>query len=160
VNKTNYVPSSLLYRLTDENPSDEHDVNFSVFVDIAMLQHDIKQNLESILNTRLAIFTLPEKTELSRSILSYGINDFTQISFMQQHAQIQLCRYIEDTISYFEPRLKNIRVTQRDVIQDSNRNLCLLIKADIYLKPYSKPTMFETNLDIISQLVDVAEELS
>lgn len=157
----NQVPSPLLTRLIDDNPDSEHDTQFSPLIPVDALQQDIKQNLEAILNTRVNVFQLPDnQTELSQSILAYGLPDFSTLTIAGQQHQEELCQTIENVITQFEPRLQKVSVTELEQDNDSTRTLRLQIRAEINLKPNPKPTMFETNLDIVTHTIDVEEELS
>ncbi len=155
------IPSPLLHRLIDEQADVVHDTNVSLFIDVDALKHDIKQHLESILNTRLALLS-PQKTsnKINYSVLTYGIADFTQPHYNVTAQQHVLCRHIERAITHFEPRLQKIVITLSDNMNNASRQLQLRIAGELNLKPNSKAAIFETSLDIVNHSFDIHEDLT
>jgi type VI secretion system protein ImpF len=144
------IASPLLHRLTDDKPGERavHDTNR--YVDYTQLHQDIKQNLESLLNTRLGYFdVLKQESQLSRSLLSYGIADFSgQYDSIKKH-QLDLCQQIQETILHFEPRLQQVTVSLVDNDDALTRRFSFRIAGNIHLKPTPVQAVFEFDLDIV-----------
>lgn len=144
------INSPLLYRLTDDEPALAHSKDQGRYIDFDTLHADVKSNLEHILNTRLGYFgDLKPFNELNKSILNYGMADFSQqYASVKQHQQ-ELCQLIQDTIAHFEPRLQNVKVTLLSSDVDVQRSFLVRIFAEINIKPEPQQAVFESNLDIV-----------
>jgi type VI secretion system protein ImpF len=72
----------------------------------------IARDLYVLLNTRREEFLVPPEFEqTATSIVNFGIPDFTKCGNLRSTAdQMRLCRWIEEAIRIFEPRLRNIAV--------------------------------------------------
>ena len=71
----------------------------------------VARDLEALLNTRAV---LPEDLfnaypECSRSIVSYGMKDFAELSLSSPSDRALICACIEKTINCHEPRLRNVK---------------------------------------------------
>jgi type VI secretion system protein ImpF len=71
----------------------------------------VARDLEALLNTRAV---LPEDflaayPECSRSIVSYGMKDFAELSLSSPSDRALICSCIETTIACHEPRLRNVK---------------------------------------------------
>ena len=82
------------------------------------IEDSITRNLEMLLNTRREEFLVPPEFEqTAASIVNFGVPDLTQCGSLHSGLeQAKLCRWIEDAIRTFEPRLRNVvvRVVDRD----------------------------------------------
>ncbi len=79
------------------------------------LLKSIVQNIECILQTRCFFIPPPPSlTELKTSLITYGIQDFSNYSLLSEHDLIKACVFLEKAISSFEPRLKNVHVTLKN----------------------------------------------
>lgn len=73
----------------------------------------VARDLEALLNTRAV---LPEELlkaypECSRSIVSYGMKDFAELSLSSPSDRALICACIEKTISHHEPRLRKVKAS-------------------------------------------------
>ena len=73
----------------------------------------VARDLEVLLNTRAV---LPEDLlkaypECSRSIVSYGMKDFAELSLSSPSDRALICACIEKTISNHEPRLRKVKAS-------------------------------------------------
>jgi type VI secretion system lysozyme-like protein len=82
------------------------------------IEDSITRNLEMLLNTRREEFLVPPEFEQTvASIVNFGVPDLTKCGSLRGGAeQAKLCRWIEEAIRIFEPRLCNVvvRVADRD----------------------------------------------
>jgi type VI secretion system protein ImpF len=76
----------------------------------------ITRDLNVLLNTRREEFLVPPEFEqTATSIFNFGIPDFTKCGSLRSAAeQARLCKWIEEAIRTFEPRLRNISVRVLD----------------------------------------------
>lgn len=70
----------------------------------------VARDLEALLNTRMV---LPEGLlkgypECSNSLVSYGMNDFADLSLSSPSDRATICACIESTIARHEPRLRKV----------------------------------------------------
>lgn len=147
---TAQISSPLLQRLTDLAPGEVHQNDNARYINYQTLRQDIRQHLEQILNTRLNFFdTFSEDNACSRSILTYGISDFSGQYYSIKKHQHVLCQQIERTLSHFEPRLQQISVQLIDHDDVLNRQFRFRINGVVHLKPEPVQTTFESDLDIV-----------
>ena len=147
--KANKISSSLLYRLTDESTEPSTGSQTGFYIDFNALQVDIKNNLENVLNSRPFYFGSYQGKEIKKSILNYGIPDFSQQHYHLKKYQQELCQVIKDSITHFEPRLQKLSVNLVDGENKNTRNLTIRIVGTIVIKADAQQAVFESNLDVV-----------
>jgi type VI secretion system lysozyme-like protein len=100
------VVGSILDRLAPEE--DEHGARRST----ETIEDSILRDLEMLLNTRREEFLIPPEFEqTATSIVNFGVPDLAKCGSLRSgREQAKLCRWIEDAIRTFEPRLCNVAV--------------------------------------------------
>lgn len=80
------------------------------------IENSIIRDLEMLLNTRREEFLIPpEFSQTATSIVNFGIPDLAKCGSLRfGPEQTKLCRWIEDAIRTFEPRLGNVMVRVAD----------------------------------------------
>lgn len=80
------------------------------------IEESILRDLEMLLNTRREEFLIPAEFEqTATSIVNFGIPDLSKCGSLRLGPeQAKLCRWIEDAIRIFEPRLCNVAVRVQD----------------------------------------------
>ncbi|MBZ5653773.1 MAG: type VI secretion system baseplate subunit TssE [Acidobacteriia bacterium] len=76
------------------------------------VEASIARDLEMLLNTRREEFLVPPEFEqTATSIVNFGVPDLTKCGSLRTGPeQAKLCRWIEEAIRNFEPRLRNVAV--------------------------------------------------
>ncbi len=76
------------------------------------IEESIARDLEMLLNTRREEFLVPPEFEqTATSIVNFGIPDLAKCGNLRLGVeQTKLCRWIEEAIRIFEPRLRNVSV--------------------------------------------------
>jgi type VI secretion system protein ImpF len=76
------------------------------------LKRSVSRDIEALLNTRRELLEElpPEFQEVSNSVLTYGLPDFTSLSLNSHKDRKSIQREIETTLGLFEPRLRAIKV--------------------------------------------------
>lgn len=71
----------------------------------------VARDLEALLNTRMVLpqGLLDGYPECSKSIVSYGMNDFADLSLSSPADRAYICGCIESTIACHEPRLRDVK---------------------------------------------------
>lgn len=73
----------------------------------------VARDLEALLNTRAVLpqAWLEAYPECSRSIVSYGMQDFAALSLSSPADRASICECIEKTIACHEPRLRHVKAS-------------------------------------------------
>jgi type VI secretion system protein ImpF len=81
-----------------------------------IIEDSIRRDVEMLLNTRREEFLVPPEFEqTAASIVNFGIPDFSKLGNLGLAVeQARLCHWIEEAISNFEPRLRDISVRVAD----------------------------------------------
>lgn len=115
------------------------------------LYEQIKENLQQLLNSRSLCLSWPEHlTELNQSVVNYGITDFMHSRYGSKAMRNELCDRIKQIINYFEPRLKQVKISLIDNNFELERALKLRIDAMIEISPSPVSASFETYFDVSS----------
>ncbi|SRR6266852_1546089 len=149
------VPS-LLERLVDHHPEVSREPTGELFYDIRQMKVTLAHDLEELLNTRREAFDeLPgEFVEVNKSLLVYGLPDFTSFNLLDPTDCSRIKRLIEVAITRFESRLERVRVS----MQEPNRNdrtLRFKIEAMLRIEPSREPVAFDTVLQLATQAYSV-----
>lgn len=138
---------SLLDRLVDEEPSNTHESVHSRSVTVKQIEASLVRDLEFLLNTRRKITHVPPAyPEVSRSVFTYGIADFTAENPESLSVKRRLRQEIEQTIMRFEPRLKNLSVRLDQSLKD-RRSFYFRITGILTVEPLNEAVAFDTYFD-------------
>ena len=133
--------ASLLDRL-DPNVSDN-----GVGMNLGDLKRSVCHDLKKLLNTRRRCQAFPaELGELERSLVNYGIPDFTCANLGSPQAREAFRRELEEAIRACEPRFKSVQVRFEDA-SDLDRTLHFKIHAVLYAEPLPEAVVFDSTLD-------------
>lgn len=112
------------------------------------LRHSVMRDVANLLNTRQrAVPVDDEYTELSESLLDYGIPDITGANFTTDKAREEFRRLIEDTLRRFEPRFASVRVRLLENRFHADRTLRFRIDAMLRAEPAPEPVVFDSFLE-------------
>jgi type VI secretion system protein ImpF len=146
------VVASILDRLLDDSPSTSTEAVPRRLFSAAELKSSVARDMEALLNTRQEALegVASEYEATSRSLLSYGLPDFTSFNFRSQRDRVRLHRAIEEAITSFESRLSNVRVTLEPA-DDHYRAVRFRVEALLKMEPLPAPVMFDTVLRLNTQ---------
>jgi type VI secretion system protein ImpF len=131
----------LFERLTDEDPlaREEEARPFRVH-ETDELKESVRRELSRLLNTRCSVpSSLLGARE--RSVLDYGIPDFSSLSALSGDDQNRLASVVEQTVAAFEPRLRGVRVSVESV-RAEDRALVLRVEATLVVGAHAEPVSF------------------
>jgi len=150
-NELSILPS-VLDRLLDDEPGAEREPIPNRFQNLRELKKAVTRDLEDLLNTRQEMLEeLPsEFAEVSRSLISYGLPDFTSFSLLSKHDRNRIRRAVEQAIANFEPRLARVNVTLEPP-RDHDRALRFHIEAMLRLEPAPELVTFDAVLQLTTQ---------
>lgn len=114
---------------------------------IEEMKETVARDIEALLNTRM-VFTeedLRRFPNCQRSVLTYGLSDFSGLSLASHYDREFICRSLEQAIARHEPRLKHVRV----MLQVDSRATSVLyfaITAMLDVGPAHEPVTFDATL--------------
>jgi type VI secretion system protein ImpF len=119
---------------------------------IRELKRAVARDLEALLNTRQeALDELPESLEeVRRSLVTYGLPDFTAASLQSSRDRARIRRALEDTIAAFEPRLDRVRIELEDS-EGNERAMRFRVEGWLRLEPTPEPVAFDTVLQLTTR---------
>ena len=149
--KIGIVPS-ILDRLLDAEPGNSREPLTNHFQNLRELEAAVARDLELLLNTkRETLEELPtEFTEVNRSLVTYGLPDFTGFSLDSIDDRNRILRTVEQVIANFEPRLQNVHVAIEPPRQH-DRGLRFRIEALLRVDPAPQPVTFDAVLRLITK---------
>jgi type VI secretion system protein ImpF len=111
------------------------------------LKETIARDIESLLNTRMMYKEeeLESFPQCQKSILTFGINDFSGMSLASYYDRTTICASIERAISRHEPRLKAPRVKLL-IDPHSTQTLSFAITAILSVGEAHEPVAFDAKL--------------
>ena len=131
----------LFDRLVDVSPEwDEHERRI---LNRDQLKASVRRELERLLNTRCSI-PLHQLGEEERSVINYGIPDFSSLSPRNADDHVLIASIVGQTITAFEPRLRGVRV---DVGPGAQSSLFLNISAELTVGLFTEPVSFPVTLN-------------
>lgn len=151
--KSQFLRSSIWDRLTDRQSqhaayTGNQSKDGAAIQDLDSLRRSIQKNLIHLLNSHVYFSIWPDDLlELDRSLVNYGIPDYTGTNMSLESDREKLRRSAERTIRYFEPRLSNVKVSVVPTKDKTDRTLCLRIEAEYGTK--RDPIAFDSQLDPI-----------
>ncbi|MDR0587812.1 MAG: type VI secretion system baseplate subunit TssE [Burkholderiales bacterium] len=126
----------------------EYGANYLVRrLSIEELKDSVAQDIESLLNTRMQ-FTeenLAKFKHCQRSILTYGVNDFSGKSLASFTDRTAICSSLEKAVERHEPRLKSVKVKLL-VDTRATATLCFAITAVLNVGELYEPVAFDATL--------------
>ncbi|HET9883443.1 MAG TPA: type VI secretion system baseplate subunit TssE [Candidatus Binatia bacterium] len=154
----NIVPS-ILDRLLDDEPEISTEPASTRIKNLRSLERSVARDLEALLNSRQeTLQELPsEFKEVSRSLLTYGLPDFTSFSLLTQEDRLRIRRSVEDAINRFEPRLLRVRVAL-EAPREHDRGLRFRIDAFLRVDPSPEPVTFDAVLQMNTQQYVIQRE--
>lgn len=158
VDKKKKLRPSVLDRLFDnethnraERDPDHHQL-------LRELRNSIRRDLEFLLNTRFYISEPPDEfPELSKSLLNYGLPDLASVNIIDIEKRNEFAKKLEQTLNYFEPRFKSVKVSFMENFDKSDRTLRFRIDAVIYADPLPEIVVFDSILESATRMVSVKE---
>jgi type VI secretion system protein ImpF len=124
------------------------------------LRASVARDIETLLNTRreLLFDVPPDMEEVRKSILLFGLPDFTHYSLLNPQDRKSLRRAVEETLATFEPRLKSVRVTL-EARDKYDMTLRFRIDALLRTDPAPEPIMLDASLSVVNSQYTVRGDL-
>lgn len=117
------------------------------WLSIDELKSAVARDLESLLNTRMSLkrALLSQYPEAERSLIAYGLSDFSSLSLRSIHDRDRICSAIRTAIAAGEPRLRMVEVWLAPEHRNE-RQLKFSIKAWLTVRSANEPVGFDATL--------------
>lgn len=146
-----HIVPSVLDRLLDDAPGDANDPPSTLSEDLEHFKAQVRRDLEAMLNTRQeTLGDLSAYPELERSLLTYGLPDFTSLSLQSEADRSRMREAIEAAIRHFEPRILDA-VVSIDAPETRNQQLGFRVEGFLRVDPAPAPVSFDAVLQISTQ---------
>jgi len=127
---------------------------------ISQMIDAVRRDVEELLNTRQSHQGLPEEfVETHRSIVSYGLPDFSSMNVRKSKGMEEMGGMIESVIGMFEPRLRNIRAIPVEAAEGKQNKdeprVHFSIEAILYVDPFPE-VGFSTVVELLSGQASIA----
>lgn len=119
----------LFERLVDTEPDSKKESPPFRVLTRQELRKSVSRELGQLLNSRCPV-PLRLLGEEERTVINYGIPDFTPLSPESSEDRKLIASIIGQTIAAFEPRLRNVRVTAA-YSEDDERAVHITVEADL-----------------------------
>ena len=140
------VTLSVLDRLIDYEPEVSREAVASRSKNLRQLKQSVRRDLEWLLNTRQLVGGIPsELKETKKSVLAFGLPDFTNLTIDSADDQKLVKHEIEEAVKNFEQRLEGVTVSV-EPIDSLQRILRFRIDARLKIDPAPEPVTFDTVL--------------
>ena len=149
---------SVLDRLIDEDLRIQ-DKQLTRSESLRKLRDGVRRDLEWLLNTRHPVIAAPPESQLARSLYMYGIPDVTSMSSKNIHDRQSLMQSMQDTITRFEPRIANPRVTLAPEQNEKIPVLKFVIEGLLRVDPSPEQISFGAVVELASGECKVQSEL-
>ena len=146
------VRESVLDRLLDDDPDHTRDPPVTREEALRRVLQAVRRDLEWLLGTRLTWVdeALLGAEHASRSVATFGLQDFSHENVGNTDAQQRLKRAIEKAIAIFEPRLTQVVVTPEGS-DPKQRAVRFRIDAVLQVEPIREPVTFDTVMELNGQ---------
>ncbi len=133
----------LFDRLIDNDPESKQEVRPFRALSVQELKDSVRRELSRLLNSRCPIpgSALEGMGGMERTVINYGIPDFTSYSPQNANDQSKLAKSMRQAIEAFEPRLTNVDVTV-DPLLPNERTVSARIEAVLIAGTVREPVMF------------------
>jgi type VI secretion system protein ImpF len=139
--------SSVIDRLLEDSTQNDGALAPSDGQDLRQLTLEVGRDLENLLNTRRRCKACPpELQELNKSLIEYGIPDFTGLNMSAPAEREQTRVAIERAIRQFEPRLTKVVVMVQPNADRADRRLRLRITGVLRTEPLPERVVFDSEL--------------
>jgi len=144
------VTLSVIDRLIDPEPERKLEPPLSRAQSVRDLKASVRRDLEWLLNSRKTIEESPASLkEVGRSVYNYGLPDVTSLYLRSPKDQAFLLESIKAAVSFFEPRLLNVKV-RMEPATDDKRVIRFAIEGLVRMDPAPEQVLFDTMLEPMS----------
>ena len=145
--------AGLFDRLVDHDPDTHTEKRPLRTMTKQELYASVHRELGRLLNSRCP-FTTEARQDRERSVIDYGVPDFSFFTPQNVDDQKQLGVYIKETVEMYEPRLKEVRV-QVEEYKKNRKALLIRIDGILTLESISEPVSFPVILEYKGEKIEI-----
>ena len=145
--------AGLFDRLVDHDPNSQTEKRPLRTMNKKELYASVNRELSRLLNTRCP-FTTEVRQDRERSVIDYGVPDFSSLTPQSIDDQKELGVYIKETIEIFEPRLKELRV-HVDEYQKNRKALLIRIDGILTIDSIREPVSFPVIMEYKGEKIEI-----
>lgn len=138
---------SLLDRLIDNDPSQTVESSSQRNITFREIKKSVIRDIENLLNSKRNITPVPNACpEVKQSVFTYGLKDYSADSPNSAFFRTTLLKDIRNTLTQFEPRLKNTVITF-ETTSGKVRTINFRISGILVVDPIKEAVVFDTNFN-------------
>lgn len=126
---------------------------------LRQLRESVRRDLEHLFNTRYRCVSPSDNDTMNASILNFGLPDLSTVNMTSIDSRKQFCREMEKSILAHDPRIKSVKVSSQDNINNQDPSVRFRVEAVLHANPAPELIVFDSTLNPVSQSVDVDEVL-
>jgi len=137
-----------------------HDLDDGKPVDLHTYCRSIQANLNTLLNTRSRVFSVPSThVRAQASMLDFGILDFSAVNMMSEAGRRSLAEAMQTAIRHYEPRLHNLCVTFVPGTPEDELKLHFRIEACVICSGNSETVRWDSVIEPVSRHIRLSEAM-
>ncbi len=144
------ITLSVLDRLIDDDIRKFGELHLTRSQSMRKLRDAVRRDLEWLLNTRQPVSPAAQGTEVYDSLYMYGLPDITSIGVRSIRDRQALTQVIQATVSKFEPRIANVRVSLVSGTEEKTPSLHFVIEGLLRVYPDPEHVSFNGTLELSS----------
>ncbi|MFK5914305.1 MAG: type VI secretion system baseplate subunit TssE [Woeseiaceae bacterium] len=158
IDKKKKLRPSILDRLFDDEPDNQHDVDHGQHQKLKQLRSSVRRDLESLMNARFRIMKPSDEfVQLENSLLNYGLPDLATVNITDIDKRKEFIVKMEKILRGFEPRFKEVKVSYLDNKNNTDRTLRFRIDATLYADPSPEVVVFDSILEPVTRSISIEE---
>ena len=158
VDKKKKLRPSILDRLLDDEPDNQHEVDLGQHQKLKQLRNSVRRDLENLMNARFRVMEPNEEfQELDNSLLNYGLPDLATINITDLDKRKEFTSKMEKILKGFEPRFKDVNVSYMENKDNIDRTLRFRIDATLYADPSPEVVVFDSILEPVTRSISIEE---
>ncbi|MET0398949.1 MAG: type VI secretion system baseplate subunit TssE [Longimicrobiaceae bacterium] len=135
----------LFDRLVDLDPLSKTEAEPLRVLDRDGLLASVRREVGRLLNTRCTL-TLEELEGRERTVLEYGLPDFSHLHTRDPRAHEALAERIRETVTAYEPRLRQVRIAV-EPLRNSQRELLVRVDALLVIGDVTEAVSFPVAIE-------------
>lgn len=143
--RTRGARAPLFDRLVDLDPLSKTEAEPLRVLDRDDLLASVRREVGRLLNTRCTL-TLEELEGRERTVLEYGLPDFSHLHTRDPRAHEALAEHIRATVAAYEPRLRQVRIAV-EPLRNSQRELLARVDALLVIGDVTEAVSFPVAIE-------------
>ncbi len=161
IDKKKKLRPSILDRLFDDEPDNQHENDPGKHQKIRQLRNSVRRDIENLMNARLRVIEPDDEfSELDKSLLNYGLPDLATINIIDLEKRKKFTSRLEMILREFEPRFKDVTVSYLENSDNTDRTLRFRIDATLYADPAPEIVIFDSVLEPVTRNISIEDSVN